>query len=486
MANITAEKFLALVERSELVKKDQVARLTAAISEDASPEQAANADFVAGRFIEAGLLTRWQADKLLIGKHRGFFLGKYKLLGHLGSGGMSSGVYLAEHITMRSKRAIKVLPRRRVDDSSYLARFHLEAQAVASLDHPNIVRAYDIDNVGDLHYLVMEYVEGRDLQEIVRDDGPMDFDVAADYILQACLGLQHAHEANLIHRDVKPANVFVDLKGIVKLLDLGLAKFTNSENESLTLAHDENVLGTADYLAPEQAINSHDVDGRADIYSLGCTLYYLLTGHPPFPGGTLSQRLLMHQNQEPAGVLEDRPDAPAELVAICVKMMAKKPQDRFQTAIGVADELHAFLVSRNSGEGAEGDFGGYFPSRQVRRSVGRPPGPRKNSTAVIEKVFLLQSTSDIVSDAAPDTTKTSGKITSVGSELRRAATVGDPGADKIDVPLAPLVETAASPDAVIVTPHLARHRTRVPAWLPYAVAGGLLVAIIIFAVAMLL
>ena len=243
-----------------------------------------------------------------------------------------------------------------MDDSSYLARFHREAQAAAALDHRNIVRAYDVDNDGSIHYLVMEYVEGRDLQHIVKDDGPLDYVAAAEYIRQAAEGLAHAHQAGLIHRDVKPANLLVDQKNVVKVLDLGLARFTDEDKASLTVAYDENVLGTADYLAPEQALDSHGVDARADIYGLGCSLYYLLTGHPPFPGGTLPQRLMMHQKQPPPSIYLDRPDAPHDLVDICMKMMAKKPDQRYQSTAEVATVLAQWLAAH--GQAVEPGSGG--------------------------------------------------------------------------------------------------------------------------------
>ena len=295
--------------------------------------------------IDAGLLTKWQCDKLLEGRHKGFFLGKYKLLDHLGTGGMSS-VYLAQHTLMRRNVAIKVLPQTRVKDTSYLARFHREARAAAALDHPNIVRAYDVDNDADVHYLVMEYVEGRDLQIQVAADGSLPVVQAAEYIRQAAAGLAHAHKAGLIHRDIKPANLLVDLKGTVKILDMGLAQFADDTQASLTIAHDEKVLGTVDYLSPEQAIDSHTVDARADIYSLGCTLYFALVGHPPFPEGTLTQRLMMHQTQQPESIRKQRPDVPEDLVAIFYKMTAKRRDQRYQKADDVVDALALALGTR--------------------------------------------------------------------------------------------------------------------------------------------
>ncbi|HVX13277.1 MAG TPA: serine/threonine-protein kinase [Pirellulales bacterium] len=344
MANLKADTFVDFVRRSDLVDKDQLAKALAVIESRSGKGSLEEPKAVARQLRDAGLLTQWQCDKLLEGRHKGFFLGKYKLLDHLGTGGMSA-VYLAEHINMQRRVAIKVLPTQRVHDSSYLARFYREARAAASLDHPNIVRAYDVDNQGDTHYLVMEFVQGQDLQKLVKSQGVLPFELAADYIRQAADGLAHAHKMNLIHRDIKPANLLIDLQGTVKVLDLGLARFTDDTQASLTIAHDENVLGTADYLAPEQAINSHRVDTRADIYSLGCTFYFALTGHPPFPDGTLPQRLMKHQTSEPTSIAKERRGAPAAVVAICQRMMAKSPDKRYQTATEVAEALAGWLAT---------------------------------------------------------------------------------------------------------------------------------------------
>lgn len=343
MSQGSADKLIDLVKKSDLVPPK---KLRSFLETLAAKEADAlnNQERIAELLIESELLTKWQADKLLAGKHRGFRLGKYKLLGQIGKGGMSQ-VYLGEHVLMERRVAIKVLPRQRVKDKSYLQRFQLEARAAARLDDPNIVRVFDIDNEGEVHYIIMEYVQGRDLHQTVSQDGPLPFNTAARFITQVATGLQHAHEMGLVHRDIKPANCLVDANQTVKLLDMGLAKLTDDET-SLTLANDENVLGTADYLAPEQALNSHSADARADIYSLGCTLYFLLCGRPPFPDGTISERLLKHQVEEPVSILKARPDCPLSLVNICQRMMAKKPEGRPQTAGEVARLLNEWLADR--------------------------------------------------------------------------------------------------------------------------------------------
>ena len=432
---ISAEKFLDYVERSGLVEKDQLSQTLDALKQS-DPAAWEDGERMAERLIEAKLLTRWQCDSLLKGKYKRFFLGQYKLQGHLGTGGMSS-VYLGEHTIMHCPRAIKVLPAGRVDDSSYLARFIQEARAAAQLNHPNIVQTFDIGEDNGTHYIVMEYVEGRDLQNIVKDlketSSPMDFDVAANYLRQAAEGLGYAHRKGLIHRDIKPANLLVDNRGVVKLLDLGLARFVDQKTPSLTIAHDENVLGTADYLAPEQAIDSHGVDSRADIYSLGCTFYFLLTGHPPFPTGTLPQRIYMHQHKAPASIYEDRPDAPQALVDLCLRMMAKTPEARYQTADEVASDLSTWLAARNSGmAGGGGGSSGELrraPLPPPRRGVATLPRPprREKPTSPPQP---LPASNDTLADFDSETIK-GGSASRPQPEFNPARAEARPGEPKL-------------------------------------------------------
>ncbi len=337
---ITLDSFLAVVKRSGLLSEEQ---LTAALDKfRAADGVVTDAKPFAEFLVRQKQLTVWQAEKVLQGKHKGFFLGRYRLLSLLGKGGMST-VFLAQHTVMKRFCALKVLPAKRVHDASYLGRFHREAQAVAALDHPNIVRAYDVDMTADagvdIHFLAMEFVQGKSLLELIQEKGPLPITDAAEYVRQSALGLEHAHKAGLIHRDIKPGNLLVTPTGVLKVLDLGLARFFDDNDHSLTVQHDEKVLGTADYISPEQAIDSHKVDRRTDIYSLGCTLYFLLSGHPPFNSGSLAQRLVAHQTRPAPPITNDRPEVPAELQAIMEKMMAKKVEDRYQTAQEVADAV---------------------------------------------------------------------------------------------------------------------------------------------------
>lgn len=297
---------------------------------------------LAQALIRRGILTAWQASQLLSGKSRGFYIGggKYRLMDLLGAGGMGT-VYLCEHTRMQRLVALKVLPTNRLGDPDHLERFEREARAAGALDHPNIVRAFDLDRDGDLHFLVMEYIDGASLHRIVAKSGPLAPLRACHYVAQAAEGLQYAHlAAGLVHRDVKPGNILVDRAGVVKLLDMGLSRFLREAEGSITHKHDrESILGTADYLAPEQGENSADVDIRADIYSLGATFYFLLAGRPVFEGGSVAQKIHRHQTKMPDSLRSKRPEISRELEEILFRMLAKKPDERYQEPAEVAAAL---------------------------------------------------------------------------------------------------------------------------------------------------
>jgi serine/threonine protein kinase len=335
-APATLDEFLHLVWRSGLVADDRLdeflRHLQAVRARPAEPVH------LADLMVRDGLLTNFQAEQLVAGKWRGFAIGKYKVLERIGFGGMGQ-VYLCEHERMRRRVAVKVLPTVNQEPGA-LERFEREARAAAALDHPNIVRAFDLDQDGKLHFLVMEYVDGPTLYDLVQTNGPMEVPRACHYIRQAALGLQHAHEAGLVHRDIKPSNILVDRQGVVKLLDLGLARFSHDHADLITKKYDDNhVLGTADYVAPEQTRDSHNVDIRADIYALGATFYFLLTGRPPFPDGTAAQKLVWHQKRQPESIQALRRDLPLGVAVLVEKMMAKPPDRRFQTPLEVAHAL---------------------------------------------------------------------------------------------------------------------------------------------------
>ena len=339
-APATVPEFLELVRKSGLAPENKLDELLGRHRATGTPQ---TVDQAAVALVRDGQLTFFQAKQLKLGRYKRFTIGsKYRLLELIGAGGMGA-VYLCEHTLMARLVALKVLPVEKLDDQSNLERFYREARAVAALDHPNIVRAYDIDQHEKLHFLVMEYVDGTSLQEIVGryalEKKQFDPLRAAHYIAQAAVGMQHAHELGMVHRDIKPGNLLLERTGVIKVLDMGLARFFNKQQDSVTEKYDDKcVLGTADYLAPEQAV-SNVVDVRADIYSLGGTLYFMLTGATPFPDGTIAAKLVAHQTREPRSVESIRADVPAGVLAVLRKMMAKEPEDRYQQPIEVAEAL---------------------------------------------------------------------------------------------------------------------------------------------------
>jgi tetratricopeptide (TPR) repeat protein len=263
---------------------------------------------------------------------------RYRVLKAIGQGGMGT-VFLAEHRLMTRLVALKVLRPELMATLDLMDRFLQEVKAAASLNHPNIVTAFDAETVQGCHFLVMEYVPGTDLAAVVSQQGPLPVQLACEYVQQAAAGLQHAHEHGIVHRDVKPQNLMLSESGRVKILDFGLAQFRAEAAPANSLTSAGELLGSMDYMSPEQAGDPRSADIRSDIYSLGCTLYFLLAGQPPFPAGSLLQKLKAHAEQLPPEIRSVRADAPPELSAVLCRMMSKDPGDRYQTPVEVASAL---------------------------------------------------------------------------------------------------------------------------------------------------
>jgi serine/threonine-protein kinase len=313
---------------------------------------------VARELVRLGWLTTFQANELFLGRGDSLTLGGYVLLAKLDEGGMGV-VFKARHQKLGRIVAIKIIRKDHLKKPDAVRRFRREMRAVAQLDHPNLVRAFDADEIDGRHFLVMEFVEGVTLSRLVKDQGPLTPALACNYIHQAALGLQHAFEREVIHRDMKPSNLLIthaqsgSTRGLVKVLDLGLARFgldSASLGSSTDLTREGMAIGTADFMAPEQSENAHAVDIRADVYSLGCTLYFALSGRPPFPGGSVVDKMLRHRYDTPPALTSFQAGISPRLLEAVSRMLAKEPADRIQTPAQVAQVLSEpqILVSRET------------------------------------------------------------------------------------------------------------------------------------------
>jgi serine/threonine protein kinase/formylglycine-generating enzyme required for sulfatase activity/tetratricopeptide (TPR) repeat protein len=283
-------------------------------------------------------LTAYQAQQIYAGKGKSLTLGIYRILDKLGEGGMGM-VFKAEHQVMERIVAIKVLSPAVTKSPEALARFQREVKAAAKLDHPNIVTAHDADEAGGTHFLVMQYVEGSDFSALVRQKGPLSVEHAVSCILQAARGLEYAHARGVVHRDIKPANLLLDSGGTVKILDMGLARLDSEAADQDQLTGTGQVMGTVDYMAPEQVTDTRTADGRADIYALGITLWFLLTGRRAYEGESMMRRLLAHRDSPIPSLQAARPEVPPRLDEIFARMAAKTPEDRYQTMSAVIADL---------------------------------------------------------------------------------------------------------------------------------------------------
>jgi WD40 repeat protein/tRNA A-37 threonylcarbamoyl transferase component Bud32 len=315
---------------------------------------------LAKQLIQLGWLTPYQVNQLFQGKGSTLVMGSYIILERLGEGGMGI-VYKARNWKLGRVVALKVIRREHVANNDAVRRFRREIEAVGKLSHPNIVMAIDADQIEDTHFFIMEYVDGINLSALLKEKGTPPVPLACDYMRQVASGLQQAYERGMVHRDIKPANLLVQRSTdnsstsakpttpwgpVIKILDMGVARIQHGadDRDSISaLTKEGRVVGTPDYMAPEQAVNSAKADVRADLYSLGCTFYHVLTGQPPYPGGTPMEKLLKHRIDQPKPIEQIRPEVPPIVAGIVRKLMAKKAEDRYQTPAEVVQALDAIF-----------------------------------------------------------------------------------------------------------------------------------------------
>lgn len=345
---LSVEQFAHDVVACGLLRATELDPFKSALPNDKSGGDASG---LAKKLVSAGKLTKYQAANALQGKAKNLVFGEYVVLAAIGAGGMGQ-VFKAEHRRMKRVVALKILPPSAVKSTASVQRFQREVQAAARLEHPNVVTAHDAGEANGVHFLVMQYVDGHDLASLVNEGGPLPPSKAINYILQAARGLAYAHGKGVIHRDVKPANLLLDEKGTIKILDLGLARLdgslTPAPGANPTMTGYGDVMGTADYMAPEQAEDAHQADARADVYSLGCTLCFLLTAEAPYRGATLMQKMMAHREHPIPSLSQKRHQVPPALDQVFARMVAKRPADRLQTMHDVMTEL-APLESPASG-----------------------------------------------------------------------------------------------------------------------------------------
>jgi len=340
IATVGRDEFIRKLGESKLLGDDELREVLQALPADA------NAHALGRHLVDSGKLTNFQVNCVSRGKLDLLRIGGYEVLEMLGKGGMGT-VYKARHRRMKRVVAVKVLAAEVAQQGAFVQRFQREVETIAQLSHPNIVMAYDAGESSVGHFLVMEFINGQDLAQQVHQSGPLEVSDAVDCVLQAARGLESAHSRGLIHRDVKPANLLKDVSGVAKVADLGLARINPLEggDNSSSLTQAGGIVGTLDYMAPEQAIDSTQVDHRADIYSLGCTMFYLLTGRAPYAANSMMALLLKHREAPIPSINEARPGVPDVLETIFRKMVAKKTEERYAT---MSEVIHALEESQRA------------------------------------------------------------------------------------------------------------------------------------------
>jgi serine/threonine-protein kinase len=340
---------------------------------------------LADRLVEERILTEYQVARFLKNKSHGLVVGRYIILDRLGSGSMGR-VFKAHHLMMDRVVALKIIAPEIVSNERVVARFQREMKLVGRLDHPNVVRAFDADQMNRVLYIVMEYVSGESLGRRLRKGVIPPAEMVA-YAAQAALGLGHAHAQGIVHRDIKPSNLLLTEDRKVKVLDLGLGVLMEADEQSTFATADGIAVGTVDYMSPEQACG-RDVDGRSDLFSLGCAMYHLIAGRLPFPGDSPIERLGKRLSGQPIPITKHLPDLPSGLVQIIDKLLAHKPEDRFQKAEDAAEALQALLRPR-SRPAASGD------------AAHRKPPPPVVGTASVEAIPVPRAAVSVAAPAAP-------------------------------------------------------------------------------------
>jgi serine/threonine protein kinase len=396
--------------------KEQIAEAIAALAgqEDGPPTpiEAISDEELAAKLVEMEALTPYQASQLQSGRTK-LSLGPYTITDWIGQGGMGQ-VFKAVHTMMGRECAIKVLPLAKSTPEA-IENFTREIRTQAQLDHTNLVRAYDAGHDGNVHYLVTEFVPGTDLRQLVRRQGPLTMQQAANVTVQSALGLNYAHERGLIHRDVKPGNILVTPDGVAKVSDLGLAGFIHEAEEDPRAG---KIVGTADYLSPEQIQDPTTITSVSDIYSLGCTLYYAISGKVPYPGGTTADKARRHCEETPWHPRRFNPEISEEFVEIIADMMEKDPGARIQTAAEVASRLEPWAQ-----ESAP------LPSQQLTKSPWMPP-PLPTGADDEEELADTQFGSDVFEDSrsgsSSQVSQSTTPVASGGQETRRIRSVTPP------------------------------------------------------------
>jgi serine/threonine protein kinase len=337
---LTAEEFLRAVLRSGLLELDELKASLKGVPR----ELRGDPQVLGNHLVRAGKLSRFQAAKLLRGMSQGLVLGPFQLLAPIGKGGMGT-VFLARDSRSQQLVALKILPPKKArTEERMLVRFRREMEMSQRVVHAHLAWTYEVGEHLGVHYIAMEYIPGKTLSRLVTEEGPLPYRRAARLLAEVASALAHAHQAGIIHRDLKPSNIQITPRDHAKVLDLGLALMQGEKGDALVVGGQGYIVGSMDYIAPEQTADAVGVDARADVYSMGCTLYFALTGQRPFPGGTSREKIQRHRAEDPVPLGLLQPGLPAALVAQVQRMMAKDPAQRPQSALEVQEQLRAWAA----------------------------------------------------------------------------------------------------------------------------------------------